>query len=89
MTGSGRAPASLDVYLQPAVVGGGLGDIEEVLAVGRRLGRAGHRLLLYRTDGRPLPASVEGPWGWPRVQRTDRIRPRSRHAMTVTPWWGV
>jgi hypothetical protein len=86
MTG---APAPLDVYLQPAVVGGGLGDIEEVLAVGRRLHRLGWTPFLYRRPGRPLPPSVDGPWGWPSFHRIGRLVPRSRHALTVTPWWGV
>jgi hypothetical protein len=79
----------LDIYLQPAVVGGGLGDIEEVLAIGRRLERLGWTPLLYRKPGRPLPPSVEGPWGWPSVRRIYRLVPRSLHALTVTPWWGV
>ncbi|MGC2289755.1 MAG: hypothetical protein WA688_07870 [Thermoplasmata archaeon] len=89
MTGPRGSPGSLDVYLQPAVVGGGLGDIEEVLAVGRRLERRGWKPLLYRRAGRPLPSSVEGPWGWPATRRVHRLVPRSPHALTVTPWWGV
>ncbi len=89
MTRSVGARPPLDVFLQPAVVGGGLGDIEEVLAVGRRLERLGWTPLLYRGPGRPLPPSVSGPWGWPSVRRIHRLRPRSRHALTVTPWWGV
>ncbi|MCI4347057.1 MAG: hypothetical protein L3J97_00365 [Thermoplasmata archaeon] len=80
---------SLDLYLQPAVVGGGLGDIEEVLAVGRRLDRLGWQPLLYRRGGRPLSASVDGPWGWPPLRRVSRLAPRAPRAMTVTPWWGV
>jgi len=71
------------------VVGGGLGDIEEVLAAGRRLERAGHRLLLYRRPGRPLPRSVDGPWDWPRVERRGRILRRAACALTITPAWGV
>lgn len=81
---------NVDVYLFPAVVGGGLGDIEEVLAAGRHLARAGFRLFLYRASGRPLPPNVNGPWEWPRVERRDRIgRPAARAALTVTPSWGV
>lgn len=82
-------PASIDVYLQPAVVGGGLGDIEEVLAVGRRLRRRGFALRLYRRGDRPLPPSVNGPWGWPSLRRLVRLVPRFSRALTVTPWWGV
>jgi hypothetical protein len=89
MTSSRRGRGSLDIYLQPAVVGGGLGDIEEVLAVGRRMSRLGWTPFLYRRAGRPLPKSVEGPWGWPSVCRVRRLAPRALHALTVTPWWGV
>jgi hypothetical protein len=81
--------AGVDVYLLPAVVGGGLGDIEETLAAGRHLARAGFRLRLYRQAGRPLPRSVEGPWDWPPLERVDRIARRTPHALTVTPAWGV
>ncbi len=82
-------PPGVDVYLLPAVVGGGLGDIEEVLAAGRRLARAGFPILLYRRPGSPLPRSVEGPWDWPPVRRVRRLRPRGRAALTVAPAWGV
>jgi len=79
----------VDVYLLPAVVGGGLGDIEETLAAGRQLVRAGFRLRLYRSRGRPLPKSVDGPWDWPPIERTDRVEPRASSALTVTPAWGI
>jgi len=82
-------PGGVDVYLFPAVVGGGLGDIEEVLAAGRHLSRAGFRLVLYREAGRPLPRDVDGPWEWPRVERRSRVAPRSPAALTVAPSWGV
>ena len=83
-----RGPG-VDVYLFPAVVGGGLGDIEEVLAAGRRLAAAGFPVYLYRAHGRPLPRSVAGPWDWPVLQRIDRLRPRGSAAVTITPAWGV
>ena len=79
----------VDVYLFPAVVGGGFGDIEEVLAAGRRLSRAGFRTILYREPGCPLPSAVDGPWAWPRLERSHRLVPRGRAAMTVVPAWGV
>ncbi|MGA9840114.1 MAG: hypothetical protein WBS16_06735, partial [Thermoplasmata archaeon] len=98
-SGSGRStgpprrstgrPSAVDVYLFPAVVGGGLGDVEEVLAAGRELARAGFRTNLYRSDGRPLPRSVDGPWDWPPVERRSRIAPSSPAALTVSPAWGV
>ena len=63
--------------------------MEEVLAAGRRLARAGYRIILYRQPGRPLPRGVAGPWAWPRHERADRIRPRASSAMTIAPAWGV
>jgi hypothetical protein len=86
-----RTPRSrgLDVYLFPAVVGGGLGDIEEVLAAGRYLARAGFRPILYRSRGRPLPPSVDGPWEWPPLERQRTIVRRAPNALTVSPSWGV
>ncbi|MHB8351566.1 MAG: hypothetical protein ACYDFT_02580 [Thermoplasmata archaeon] len=80
----------LDVYLLPAVVGGGLGDIEEVLLAGRRLSRAGFPIYLCRAPGRPLPRSVEGPWEWPPLNRV--VAPpedRAPRALTLSAWWGV
>jgi len=82
-------PGGVDVYLFPAVVGGGLGDIEEVLAAGRYLAAAGFPLTLYRAAGRTLPNSVDGPWEWPPVARRDSIRRRADVALTVAPSWGV
>jgi hypothetical protein len=83
-------PRSLDVYLFPAVVGGGLGDIEETLAAGRRLADAGFRVHLFRSAGRPLPPEVDGPWDWPpHVRRSSRLSPRAPAALTVVPAWGV
>jgi len=71
-------------------VGGGLGDIEEVLAAGRRLARAGHRVVLYRRPDHPLPRSVDGPWEWPAdLERRSRIVRRSPVALTVAPAWGI
>ncbi|MGP8078247.1 MAG: hypothetical protein ACLQC7_01095 [Thermoplasmata archaeon] len=63
--------------------------MEEVLAAGRRLARAGYPIVLYRRPGRPLPRGVEGPWDWPPHRRVARIVPRAGAALTVTPAWGV
>jgi hypothetical protein len=73
----------------PAVVGGGLGDIAEVLDAGRGLARAGFRTILFRLPGRPLPPSVDGPWDLGGVERVSAIGPRATNAITVTPNWGV
>lgn len=92
---TGRAPnptprrVGVAVYLLPAVVGGGLGDIEEVLAAGRWLARAGYPIYVYRRAQHPLPRSVAGPWNWPRYERTARLAGRSAAALTVSPAWGV
>lgn len=83
-----RAPP-LDVYLLPAVIGGGLGDIAEVMDAGRWLERAGFRIRLFRAPGRPLPPSVDGPWDWPAVQVVESLHPRADRALTLTPVWGV
>ncbi len=86
---AGRRTPSVDVYLFPAVVGGGLGDIEEVLAAGRALARAGFRPTLLRLGGRPLPPSVDGPWSWPPIVRRTTLAAHAPAALTVSPSWGV
>lgn len=88
-TDSSAPAGGVDVYLLPAVVGGGLGDIEEVLAAGRHLAASGFHLILYREKGRPLPPHVDGPWAWPKIERRALLSPRSGTALTVTPSWGV
>lgn len=70
-------------------MGGGLGDIEEVLAAGRRLAAVGVPLHLYRAAGRPLPRSVDGPWRWPPLRRVDRpVRPDAP-ALTISAGFGI
>ena len=83
------AATGVDVYLFPAVVGGGLGDVEEVLAAGRRLARAGWRAVVYRRPGRPLPAGLALRGPWPRLRTTGRLRPRCGAAVTIAPAWGL
>lgn len=86
----GSSARSLDVYLLPAVVGGGVGDIEETLAAGRGLEAAGWVVRLYRQPTHELPRGVEGPWDWPpHLERVGRLAPRARAALTVAPAWGV
>jgi hypothetical protein len=82
-------PTSLDVYLFPAIVGGGLGDIEEVLLAGRILARAGFPVFLYRDRGHSLPRNVEGPWAWPPITRRRSPARRAPKALTIAAMWGV
>jgi hypothetical protein len=79
----------VDVYLLPAIVGGGIGDIDEVVCAARTLARAGFALTLFRRAGRPLPRGVDGPWGWPPLRRVDALAPRAPRAVTVAPAWGI
>jgi hypothetical protein len=81
--------ASVDVYLFPAQVGGGHGDIEEVLSVGRRLASEGYPIYLFRERGRDLPRGVDGPLPWPKVHRVRAPARRTDRAVTISPSWGV
>ena len=83
-----RRPA-LDVYLLPAVVGGGWGDIGEVRDAGEELHRAGFRPQVLRLGAAPWPREVTGPWGWTSIVRAEEIRPRSPRALTVSACWGL
>lgn len=86
--GPDRAP-EVDIYLLPAIVGGGVGDIDEVLCAGRRLASAGFALTLYRRADRPLPRGVDGPWLWPPHRRVGSLVRRAARALTVAPAWGI
>jgi hypothetical protein len=70
-------------------VGGGLGDIAEVLDAGRLLRGAGHPTILYRPPNRPMPKDVDGPWDFAGVERRRTLAPRGARALTVAPNWGV
>ena len=63
-------PRRLDVHLFPAVVGGGLGDIEETLAAGRRLAGAGWVARLYRRSRPPTSPGGGGTLGLAVASRT-------------------
>ncbi len=84
-----RSRLPLDVYLFPAAVGGGRGDIEEVLTVGRRLAEAGVSLWLYRARGRPLPRGVDKTFAAVPLRRVARLRPSAARALTVSPHFGT
>jgi hypothetical protein len=79
----------VEAFLLPAVVGGGLGDIEEVRVAGARLAEIGVPLRIYRSGDRALPAGVDGPWDWPPLERTRALRPRAPRAITVSAGFGV
>ncbi|HEV2449237.1 MAG TPA: hypothetical protein VGU43_02370 [Thermoplasmata archaeon] len=77
------------MYLLPVVLGGGEGDVGEVVAAARHLARDGHSLQLYCPAGVPLPTGVEPQnWDLP-VRRVGRLRPSGRCAMTLAFDWGV
>ena len=73
----------------PAVVGGGMGDIDEVLTAGAHLARTGVRLYLLRLPGRPWPRAIDGPWAWPPVATVHAPVQRHPRALTVTPCFGL
>lgn len=77
------------MYLLPAVLGGGEGDVGEVVAAARHLARDGHPLHLYRRAGGALPSGVD-PRQWELPVRCEvRLRPSRRSAMTLAFDWGV
>ncbi|HEY6237597.1 MAG TPA: hypothetical protein VIZ68_00230 [Thermoplasmata archaeon] len=79
----------MDVYLFPSVVGGGRGDVEEVLIVGRRLARAGAPVYLLRGPGRRLPTGIDASFAWPPHRKiTVPARTRAR-AITVSSYFGA
>lgn len=82
-----RPSAGVDVYALPAVVGGGAGDIVEVLEASRWVERSGAPVSLFRASGRPLPPGVEGRWPARHVvHRLVRNHPR---AVTLCAQFGV
>lgn len=83
------ARLDVDVFLLPAVVGTGLGDIADVLTAAHALVRGGANALLYRTAGTSLPPGVDGPWEWPPHRRVRALAPRGRRAVTLSAEFGV
>ncbi|MCI4334053.1 MAG: hypothetical protein L3K04_00220 [Thermoplasmata archaeon] len=81
--------SGLEVYLLPSVFGGGSGDLEEVYAAARRLGREGWPLLLYRAGGAPLPSGVRPERAELPLQRVAQLRPKAARALTVGSDLGV
>lgn len=86
----GRRPdPAPDVFLLPAVIGQGRGDVEEVLTLGRRLERLGVPLFLPRAPGQRLPRGVDATFAWPRVRRSLAPRTRAARALTVSAQFGL
>lgn len=82
-----RSSSGVDVYALPTAIGGGAGDIVEVLEASRWVERSGTPVFLFRGPGRPLPAGVEGRWPARRVvHRLLRKHPR---AVTLSAQFGV
>ncbi|HTT25391.1 MAG TPA: hypothetical protein VMH90_00310, partial [Thermoplasmata archaeon] len=77
------------VYLLPAVVGAGRGDIEDLRAVGELLRPTGVPLFLpVGTLGAPeLPAGERRAWTFARPER--RLVRRARRALAILPQFGV
>jgi hypothetical protein len=82
-------PSPLDVYLFPAIVGGGLGDVTEVLDAGDRLARHGVRPRILRMPGHPWPPRVRALLEGRRIETARIDRVDSARALTIAPMWGV
>jgi hypothetical protein len=82
-------PTGVDVYLFPAALGGGRGDIDEVYTAGGVLGDRGARVRILRLGSRPIPSAVVRPGEWPAVPRLARIGRHRPWAFTVSAAWGV
>ena len=81
--------ARLDVYLLPAVVGGGLGDLEELRLAGRRLRLDGHRVVRLLRGPGPGTAEGEAGFDWTGIPRVRGPTRRSRRALTISSQFGV
>jgi hypothetical protein len=81
------ARRDVDVYLLPAVVGGGRGDVEEVLLVGRSLARSGYRVEIARD--RPLPLLDDPSFDRTAIHRTRGVAPAAPRAVTIASQFGI
>jgi len=71
----------------PAVVGGGRGDVEEVLLVGRSLARARHRVQIVRRS--TLPFRLDRSYDMEGIGQTHRLEPRHEQAVTISSQFGI
>ncbi|MCI4331297.1 MAG: hypothetical protein L3K19_05565 [Thermoplasmata archaeon] len=84
-----RTTPAVDVYLFPAPLGGGRGDVDEVFVAGQVLAGTGVRVRLFRLQGRPWPSAIADPRDWPPFPRVSRLGSRRPWALTVSAAWGV
>jgi hypothetical protein len=87
MPRSRASRADLDVYLLPAVVGSGWGDLAEVHAAGQWLSKAGFPVQIYRPPEHRWPRGLPGPFDWPR--QVSRARGGAPRALTISSQFGV
>jgi hypothetical protein len=71
----------------PSVIGGGRGDVEEVLAIGRLLHRAGFPVQVFRS--RPMPLLDDRSYDWSGTKRTRRPARRAPRAVTISSQFGI
>ena len=83
----GPARRGADVYLMPSVIGGGRGDAEEVLSVGRALARDGFPVHIVRS--RPLSVLDDRSFDWSGLRRARGLRPRADRAVTISSQFGI
>ena len=81
------ARRAVDVYLMPAVVGGGRGDVEEVLGVGRALARTGYAPVVPRVG--PRAVLPDRSFDWSGIRPTRRVVRRAPRAVTISSQFGV
>jgi hypothetical protein len=81
------ARPGVDVYLMPSIVGGGRGDVEEVLVVGRMLARAGHDVRVPRSG--PREVLDDRSFDWTGIRRVRAITPTGPNAVTISSQFGV
>jgi hypothetical protein len=83
----GPARRGVDVYLMPAIIGGGRGDVEDVLVVGRTLARTGHDVRVPRSG--PRRVLDDRSFDWTGIRRVRAIVPTRPRAVTISSQFGV
>lgn len=78
----------IEVYLLPAVVGAGAGDLEEVRAAAWVLRSAGLPVRWFGPPGTPRPVPPAGLRDWPVRSIEPGLRSRGNRALTVSAQFG-